>query len=261
MGSEVFVASELGKGTRFWFDLTLPVVTANEKEKTHTNRYITGYQGVTRTILVVDDKEQNRTLLSSMLFPLGFEISEAQNGREEVEMTRQIKPDLILTDLLMPVMSGFEAVKEIRQFAPQMPIIAISASVFEMDQQKSRLAGCDAFLPKPVDEQTLLTLIAQHLQLEWIYDMVEDKDNEEAQEETIEHKRLNASLMIPPPAEELELLYEFAMLGKISDLRKWVVRIEQLDQKYVPFAKKVSQLGKVFEDEKIMALVEEYLVN
>ncbi|MGB0386082.1 MAG: ATP-binding protein [Ardenticatenaceae bacterium] len=268
MGGEVQVESELGKGSRFWFDLTLPVVATKKKEEEaekRINGYIKGYQGARRTILVVDDIEENRLLLSSMLSPLGFEIVLAENGQQEVKLTRQIKPDLILTDLMMPVMNGFEAVKEIRHFAPRLPVIAISASVFGMDQQKSRLAGCDAFLPKPVDEQTLLALIRQHLELEWIYEVIEDQDedndhdNEQAQEKTTKNKPLNALRLIAPPAEELEKLYELANLGKMSAIRKRLAHIEQLDQTYAPFAHQVRQLARGFEDEKIAALVEQCL--
>jgi len=260
MGSEVFVSSELGKGSRFWFDLILPVVAAEAQTPPALNKRIIGYQGAKRHILVVDDNAQNRLLLRDLLSPLGFEITEAQNGQQEVEISRQIKPDLdlILTDLMMPVMSGFEAVKEIRHFAPHLPIIAISASVFGMDQQKSRVAGCNAFLPKPVDEQKLLTLIGEQLAVEWIYEVIE-YNNEQSKEKTSKNEPFNAALLIAPPAKELKLLYELANLGKICDIRKWADHIEQLDQTYADFANKVQQLAMAFEDEKIVALVEEYL--
>ena len=256
MGSQVHVQSELGKGSRFWFDLTLPVAEAKENEGKRINRRITGYKGVTRTILVVDDKEENRLVLASMLSPLGFKIVLAENGLQEVELARQISPDLILTDLMMPVMSGFEAVKLIRQFAQELPIIAVSASVFEMDQHKSRLAGCHAFLPKPVDEQTLLALIARHLGLEWIYQVVEH--NQEVEEKRTKGDGINVSLIMPP-TQELEIIYELATLGRMSALRQQLISIEQLDQKYTPFANHVRELARGFEDEKIVALIQEQL--
>ena len=256
MGSDVTVESKLGQGSCFCFNLTLPLVVVKEITEEPNNQYITGYQGARRTILVVDDQEKNRLVLSSMLSVLGFEIVLAENGQQEVELTRQIKPDLILTDLMMPVMNGFEAVKLIREFAQDLPIIAISASVFGMDQQKSRLAGCDAFLPKPVDERRLLTLIGQQLGLEWIYERVEN-DNEMA--DRITENCTIPLLLIAPPTDELERLYELASLGKISDIRKWTHHIRQLDRKYASFANKVHQLTRAFEDDKILALVQEQL--
>ena len=257
MGGDIHVESKFGKGSRFWFDLTLPVVEAKKEEKTGINRYITGYQGAKRTILVVDDKKENRLVLSSMLSPLGFEIVEGKDGQQEVELARKIQPDLILTDLVMPVMSGFEAVKEIRQFAPHLPIIAISASAFEMDQQKSRLAGCDAFLPKPVEEQALLALISQQLGLEWVYCTI--SEDEQTEEKAIKPKSLDGALLLAPPAEELEALYELAILGRVSDIRKWAAHIKQLNQNYAAFANKVYQLARGFEDHQIVALAKAYL--
>jgi CheY-like chemotaxis protein len=185
-----------------------------------------------------------------MLSPLGFEIVPAENGQECVDLTPQIQPDLILTDLVMPVMTGFEAVKEIRQMPTlqKLPIIAISASVFDMDQKQSRLAGCDAFLAKPVDEQKLLAMIGSHLKLEWIY-----KDTPASK------VAAQVSPLLPPPQEELEALYELAMLGNIKRIGQYADHIEQLHKKYVPFAKQVRQLARAFEDEKIVALVEQYL--
>lgn len=82
---------------------------------------------------MVDDKEENRSVLQSMLEPLGFKMSLANDG-QEIDLTKQLKPDCVLTDLVMPVKTGFEAVKEIRQI-PDLKdtvIIAISASVLDL---------------------------------------------------------------------------------------------------------------------------------
>lgn len=134
-----------------------------------------------------------------------------------------------------------------------------------IDQQKSRLAGCDAFLPKPVDEQSLLALIGQQLRLEWIYETVQDEEqendnhNEQSQEKTSEYDPPNRARLIAPPTEELERLYELATLGRMSALRKQLDYLEQVDQSYAPFTNKVRELARGFEDEKILALIEEQL--
>jgi signal transduction histidine kinase/CheY-like chemotaxis protein len=253
MGSQMKVKSEAGKGSTFCFDLTLPILSTSVEQigwRRKQSTAVIGYQGEPRKILVVDDKLENRLVLSNMLSPLGFEVVQAENGQECVDLTPQIQPDLILTDLVMPVMTGFEAVKEIRKrpSLQKLPIIAISASVFDMDQKQSRLAGCDAFLAKPVDEQKLLAMIGSHLKLEWIY-----KDTPASKVAAQE------SPLLPPPQEELEALYELAMLGNIKRIGQYADHLEQLHKKYVPFAKQVRQLARAFEDEKIVALVEQYL--
>ncbi|MGB0389471.1 MAG: ATP-binding response regulator, partial [Ardenticatenaceae bacterium] len=251
MGGEIKVESQLGKGSRFWFDLTLPVVAAKQEEQESINGHIIGYQGAKRTILVVDDRLENRFVLLNMLSPLGFEIVLGKDGQEAVTLARQLKPDLMLTDLVMPVMSGFEAVKEIRKFAPQLPIIAISASVFDMDQKKSQIAGCDGFLPKPVDEKKLLGAISPLLGLEWVYE--EEKGNLADQQPN------DPPPLIAPPTEQLELLHELASLGRMSAIRQRLAHIEQLDSQYAPFANQVRKLARGFEDEKILALVEKHM--
>ena len=248
MGDHVKVKSELGKGSQFWFDIDLPIMKTKVQPVSSESKRIVGYKGSPRLVLVTDDKLENRLVLLNMLQPLGFEIVQAENGQEAVTQTRQFQPDLLLTDLVMPVMTGFEAVKEIRTFATRMPIIAVSASVFDMDQEQSRIAGCNAFLPKPVDEQKLLDLIGKFLELEWIHDdTIVDKTNQKKQP------------VIPPPMGELEILYELAMLGKMRRIREQAVHIEQLDQKFVPFANKIRTLARNFEDEQILSLVTQYM--
>ncbi|MDJ0573090.1 MAG: AAA family ATPase, partial [Pleurocapsa sp. MO_192.B19] len=176
MAGELQVSSELGKGSNFWFELALPVVKIATVTKPDAIGRVINYQGVRRQVLVVDDKEANRLLLLNMLEPLGFEIVMAENGQQAIELTQQLQPDLIITDLVMPVKTGFEAAQEIRQI-PEIkntPIIAISASVLEVDRHQSQLAGCDAFLPKPIDEPKLLSLLQEYLQLDWIYQEVDE---------------------------------------------------------------------------------------
>ena len=167
---------------------------------------------------MVDDKEENRSVLQSMLEPLGFKMSLANDG-QEIDLTKQLKPDCVLTDLVMPVKTGFEAVKEIRQI-PDLKdtvIIAISASVLDLYRRKSRHMGCDDFLPKPVQEAELLAALQSHLQLEWIY--------EEVAEFNLEDSIASESPELPTnlPPEEVEILYELAMLGSMKKIRERAV--------------------------------------
>lgn len=253
MGSELSVQSELGQGSSFWFTITLPVVeTLTQSETKQNTRQIKGYTGKRCKILVVDDKHENRLVLLNMLEPLGFEVVVADDGQQEVELAHKMCPDLILTDLVMPIKSGFEAVQEIRQLPEikDVVIIAVSASVFGMEPQKWKIAGFDAFLPKPIDEQQLLVLLQQHLQLEWIY------------EEILAPEQLqivsNAEFVVPP-LEEIEILYELAMLGSMRRICERATYLEELDQKYIPFANNLKELAQDFQEKAIVALVGKYL--
>lgn len=265
MGGQIGVKSKPNQGSTFWFDVTFPVVeatltnhqTAINTESAEQEYQIVGYQGHKRKILVVDDKEENRLLVLQMLEPLGFEIILAENGQQEIDLAQQIQPDCILTDLVMPVKSGFEAVQAIRQIPAirDVIIIAISASVLDSDREKSRIVGCEAFLPKPIKEPQLLSLLQEYLQLKWIYEKIPSfSDNQ-----PLATTWLSAQDLIAPSTEEIEILYELAMLGNMKKIRERADYLETLDPKYIPFAQKLKNLAQGFQEKAIVNLVQQFL--
>jgi signal transduction histidine kinase/ActR/RegA family two-component response regulator len=171
MGGKLEVQSELGQGSTFWFEVAFPEIKITSEIEPTSVREIIGYRGKRLTLLVVEDKESSLSLLMDLLEPLGFKIVTAENGQQGLQLACQNKPDLILTDLFMPVKTGFTLVTELRQEIDfkQLPIIAISASNFEEIQKQSYAAGCNAFLAKPIDAEKLLSLIGKYLDVEWIY--------------------------------------------------------------------------------------------
>lgn len=172
MGSQLQVQSQEGEGSIFWFDVEL----SEAKEWANTSRNIqkgnvSGYQGEQKTILITDDNWANRSVIVNLLEPIGFKVIEANNGQEGLQQAIAILPDLIITDLVMPVMDGFAFINLLRQ-SPKLKdivVIASSASVFDSDQNRSLNAGADGFLPKPISADLLLDLLQVHLKLEWIY--------------------------------------------------------------------------------------------
>jgi signal transduction histidine kinase len=242
MDSTLNVKSTLGKGSVFWFDLALPEVKGLVKSK--PERTVIGFKGRSRKILVVDDNKIDRTMLVHLLLLLGFEVLEASNGLEGLEKALLEQPDMIFMNLIMPVMNGYEACRLIRQSAQQTVIIVLSTSI----KHKEKSQDCDDFITKPVQlENELFHILTKHLKLEWIYDDIEP-------DPTIEQEPL-----IPPPTEELKVLHKLAILGNMRRIQESAKHIEQLDEKYIPFAKELSNLAKHFEDEKILALVEQYM--
>ena len=171
MGGELQVKSELGKGSSFWFDLVCPEIKVSSTVEADSVREIVGYNGDRLTLLVVDDVKTSRLLLQDILEPLGFKIIVAKNGQQGLQLALDRQPDLILTDLFMPIKTGFSLIAELRQndTFTQTPIIAISASTFEEVERHSRASGCNDFLEKPISDRKLLMLLGKHLNLEWIY--------------------------------------------------------------------------------------------
>ncbi len=174
MGSQLKVKTKLGTGSTFWFDLTCEVtqLVKQEEQPQYNNLEIVGYKGAKRKLLIVDNVEDNRLLLSYMLEPLGFDTIEAENGQQGLQVAVENNPDLILTDILMPVKTGLNMVRDLREMKEfrDTPIFALSASTFEVMEKESLAVGCNAFLPKPIEQSKLLHLLEKYLHLDWVYE-------------------------------------------------------------------------------------------
>jgi PAS domain S-box-containing protein len=171
MGGELEVQSQLGRGSVFRFDITVPVVGMPVKRPAAQPLPV-GYAGPKKAVLVVDDVAANRRLQRDMLLQMDFEVSEATDGAAAVEAAQRSRPDLILIDSVMPVMSGPNAILRLRAQPEfdQVPIISISASAFEDDASRAMSAGADSFLTKPIDVTRLVAEIARHLKISWAYE-------------------------------------------------------------------------------------------
>lgn len=251
MGSTIQVQSEVGVGSIFWFDVELP--EADEWVKTaQADRHgqIIGIKDRQPKLLVIDDKWENRSVISNLLSPIGFEVLEARDGNDGWHKVREFYPDLVITDLLMPSVDGFEVIHQIRssESFKDLIIIVSSASVFEADQYRSIEAGGNDFLPKPVLAADLLQKLQKHLQLEWIYE----------EQEPVSKAEMESEVYVAPPTTELNALYELAMKGNFIGLAKRAVLLEQMDAQYSAFAKRIHHLAKGFQDQKILALIQTY---
>ncbi|NEO35694.1 MAG: response regulator [Moorea sp. SIOASIH] len=258
MGSHIKVESTYDKGSVFSVDLDLPTTTVMvHKNQIYTNT-IVGFQGKVRKIVVVDDKPENRSVIVNFLQPIGFELLEASNGVEGLEKARECNPDLIITDLVMPVMDGFEMMRRIRssEQLTQILVIAISASVYELEQQPSQDIGWSDILSKPVKIEELLGKLKQHLQLEWVYEQY-DPGLSKIKIESAEKVQPDAT--VPPPDDVLAELYDLAKKGNMFAITKTAENLKQLDDKFVPFAHTISNYANEFQLKKIRILIEKYL--
>ncbi len=253
MGGTIQVESVYGEGSRFSFAIDLPVSDRwSTSAAVDSLGRIVGYQGERRKILVVDDSATNRLVVREVLKPLGFEIREAENGAFGFQAALEMRPDLIITDLVMPVMDGFKLAKKLRKSElKEVAIIASSASVSEADQGESITAGCNDFLPKPVDIEKLLLLVRKYLNLQWIYD--EEEEPKAAAEITPSGEELI------PPAEQLLPIYRAAKIGDIATVELLAKQLATDNHHYAKFGDRVLTLAHEFEDQEIVNLLKPYL--
>ncbi|MBE9097348.1 AAA family ATPase, partial [Tychonema sp. LEGE 07203] len=258
MGGELKVESTLGRGSIFSFELELLAVDTPDKNKKYYSKNIKGFKGTNKKILVADDRWENRSVLIHLLEPLGFEIIEATNGQECVHKALELQPDCILIDLVMPVMDGFEAMRQIRKFPQLQNVVAIgtSASIMEAEKQESLAVGCNAFIPKPIRAEELLNCLQVHLGLEWICEELPDQNAES--EVSRNQSQIQHQEIIAPPADEIAFLFDLAMMGDLGGIQKQAEKLAKIDVKYVSFANHLNQLAKSFEEEKVLQFVEQY---
>ena len=248
MNSQLQIESVPQQGSTFSFELLLP----EAKEWHITSRdtpqgIVTGYQGKKRTILVVDDRWENCSVLFNLLSPLGFEIIEAMDGAQGLEQAQLAQPDLILTDLMMPVMDGVELLDAIAadDSLKSIPVIVSSASVFESDQHKCLDAGAVDFLAKPVQTDELLALLKHHLRLEWTY----------AESDALAQQPVEATQTAATPAQEmLDHLNELALSGNLDGL---IEAAQSLDWVYQGFANKIIEMAEKFQVNEIKQFLQE----
>lgn len=263
MNSTLTIASEPDRGSCFAFAVELPVTTAFSDFAAESKPTIFGYQGERRTILVVDDKWENRSVLDNILAPLGFNILEAENGRQGLDIAAEWQPDLAIIDLVMPVMDGFEMLRHLRQSPQLQNIVAIvsSASVFDADRYQSLEAGANAFIAKPIQLEQLLNSLQKYLQLEWVYEDKKQLSPSSALNSSAVEQNQNAKSLIFPPDETLNELYDFAKGGFIDDLIESVEQLAKLNSQYEEFTREIQQLAESFQLKKIRELIESHLKN
>ncbi len=252
MGSEIHATSKLGQGSTFWFELDLPVATDWLIQPASRFQKVIGYQGERRKILVIDDHLENRAVIMGILAPLGFKMSEANDGQSGLDIALQVRPDFIITDVVMDRMSGLEMTRRLRQLPDfsEVPIIASPASLSQVDMQEALDAGCNSFFPKPIDFDNLLNLLQQHLELHWVYeDVAEELEVDQAAEVD----------WVVPPAADLAKLYRATQDGFMAEIQQEANRLKQFNPQYGQFLNKILELSHQFDDEGILSLLSAYI--
>jgi signal transduction histidine kinase/FixJ family two-component response regulator len=252
MGGNLQVKSSIEQGSLFWFDLILPLAdnielnAVNQNKQLFSSRQIIGYQGKRQRILIVDDMIDNRLVLTSLLTPLGFDIMEANNGREALEKIASVQPDLIITDLIMPVMSGLEMIRSLRQDKNlgHLKVISISARSILKPEISDNGYNFDDTLEKPIQLDSLFKALENQLAIKWIYDAGMNNSSENNNE-------FSNGLLIPE-SDDLDFLYELAQDGNFIKFNK---KLDDLTIQYPLFARKMRQMSHTYQDKEICQFI------
>ena len=240
MNSQLHVGSRVGEGSHFWFELDVAVSTSLSSSFDLPQTSVLRQIATSKKVLIVDDNEDNRLLLNQYLQPLGFIVEEADNGLAGLQLAESFQPDVILIDLLMPIMNGKETIEHLRS-SPQLKdtvVLMISANIQSIIDSSD--IKCDGFLPKPVDLDRLLELLTTHLQLNWEIEIPETTPEAPS---------------IAPDAGELMNLLELVNFGDMETLLLQINSLENRDSQYISFANKIRQLA----DSCQQAELEEFL--
>jgi signal transduction histidine kinase/CheY-like chemotaxis protein len=256
MGSDIFVESRKGEGSTFWFDLDAVEAADNPLQVTKVStRVVTGYAGARMSVLVIDDVQTNRAVAVAMLGQIGFEMHEASGGREALASATATRPSLVLTDIVMRDMDGLETIRRLRLLPgmSDVPVIAMSASPSGRDEKRSRAAGANGFVAKPLHLDTLLNHVATLLKLEWIHAPLPEAEAPAAD------ATATPDLPMLLPMRELEALHRLARQGNMREIVLWAERVTSLDARYGAFAAELRALAKSYRTKAIVHLVEQHL--
>ncbi len=277
MGGEIVVESQLELGTTFKFEIPVGAVYPADIPAPQIDREVIGLEPnqPCYRILIVDDREDNRQLLVKMLSPLGFGLQQATNGCEAIEIWENWHPHLILMDVRMPVMDGYEATQEIKlriqqreqeqqengemsislSDSPIPKIVALTASTIEGRRSFALLVGCDDFISKPFRKTEIFDTLNKHLGVKYLYsnstDLMSAGDRHNQSDSSS-----NAALAYLPqlPAEWIDNMKQVIRNADFDLISR---TIEEIRDDHPEFAEILQGHLNNFDYQKILNLIAE----
>ena len=253
MAGTLMVKSKEGEGSTFTLTLPVKEILADDIPLQPIPHQVIGLaEGQpTYRILVTDDRQSNRKFLTRLLQPLGFDVREASNGQEAIDIWQEWQPHLIWMDMRMPVLNGYEATQQIKaQIRGQATvIIALTASIFEEERDVVLSQGCDDFVRKPVSEDLIFEKMTQHLGILFVYGdstkPIQVKDNALAS--------LQVSDLAVMSSQWLKQMQQAATIAKPAPL---ISLIAQIPPEHLALATTLRQMVDRYQFESIIQLIE-----
>ena len=239
MGGEISVKSTPGKGSCFSVRLMLSPVAASQRLRDAAQRPILGYEGRRRTVLIVDDDLHHVGFVSDSLARLGFTVAVEESGRGCLEAASRLNPDIILLDISMPGMDGWETARHLRESgSKRIPIIMISADPRHTHMRDAAASHHEAYLMKPLRLATLLDCMKALMDLEWIYDLTEQPLRAPLSLAALSVEQ------IPSPSH----LVRLKQLGRIGHVRGILASLDEIGAAQPSAAPTLAYLRRLAED-------------
>ena len=253
MGGEITVTSEVGDGSTFTVSLN-NVEAASVKQKTTPQQIdfiVSTVQFEPALILVVDDIINNRQLICENFADTEITIVEAENGQEAINIAQQQAVDLILMDIRMPVMDGYQAAEKIKQFK-DVPIIALTASVMKDEYQRINSENFDSYLRKPVLRNNLFSILARFLD----HQIIKQDDQQSTKIELSATQRKVLPVVINKLQQQREHWQAIQKGNNISDIKKFAGTLINIAEKYdfepvLDYANQLIEMIDAFDIEGI----------
>lgn len=246
MGGDIAITSSPNKGSTFKVSLMLSSISV-PVDIPEVKQEIQGYNGMLKTVMVVDDDPSARGLITDILAPLGFDVIEAQDGLACLKILQDCLPDIILMDVAMPGLSGWETVAKVRKSNVVVPIIMVSADAKADNADEDFDFGHDDYLSKPIRLQSLMELIGKHLMLEWEYKS-EDLPRHDKIQTLEELKDL-------PDSNHLQELLRFSEIGYAKGIQQKLQTMKGNKQASAEFIELIEDLANGFQFERIIQVL------
>lgn len=244
MGGEISLESEPGKGSVFRVKLMLPHVAAARRPPSPAKR-ATGYLGRRRSVLVIDDDADQRNLMRETLEPLGFLVTAANDGPSALEIARDRRPDLVLLDVSMPGLSGWEVARRLRENDEAVRIVMMSANLGDAAFSAGRPADHDGAIAKPIDLQALMRSVETLLRLTFITEG--DADAAPA--------RSPSGGAVPLSTRHMQELTRLGEMGFVSGIEAKLAELETAELGSGPFVTAARERIRAFDLRGYMALL------
>ncbi|MGJ8693681.1 MAG: ATP-binding protein [Thalassotalea sp.] len=238
MGGEISLKSTLGQGSTFNLRLMLPKLYQDNNSPEQESNHVIAYQGEQKTILVVDDDVNQHRLLSDLLSPLGFNVLQANDANQGFVLIKQQTIDLIILDVRMPDIDGWQMVKMLREQGCHLPVLMVSANARDTEFDLAAEGFHNGYIAKPVNLDALLGKIGNLLKIQWQYKSADQKKDP---------ANVSANNAFDKSLVQNEHYLELIALAEIGYLSGFKDKFAEINQRYYFPADVKSQIEEYIE--------------